>query len=139
MTMALRDKAVALLLLPWTILKQMGQMAGGIWTYATEDFDLDAFVPEWIQRITIDALPKAVAGDDPEDQIEGALILIGWSIATSLFSGFITVGFVFFWGIFLVIGIARYSDWGSAAWNRATSPSLPGRGSDGSYRTRGRK
>jgi len=99
-------------------------------------------VPDWLLRITVEAVPNALAGDEPEDQIEGAVVMVGWSIFTSLFTGFTTAVIAFFWAIFLLIGILRFSDVGSGAWDRATStlaPSLPGRGSDGSYgRRRGK-
>lgn len=126
-------------MLPWTALQQVFQIVTGLWSYVREDFRLDTFIPDWLLRITVYAIPAAVLGDTPEEQIEGSIILIGWSIATSLFTGFLTAGFVAFWSVFLFIGLVRFSDWGSAAWNRTTSVSLPGRGSQGRYTTRKRK
>ncbi|WP_276257228.1 hypothetical protein [Halomontanus rarus] len=124
-----------ILLFPVTVLKQFGQIFSGLWSFVREA-KLETFVPEWLLRLTVHAIPKALWGDTPEDQIEGSIILIGWSIATSLFTGFLTAGFVLFWGLFLMIGIVRFSDWGSSTWSRVTSPSLPGKGSGGSYKTR---
>ncbi|WP_247005185.1 hypothetical protein [Halosolutus gelatinilyticus] len=130
---AIRD----VVLFPVTVIRQVGQIASGLWSFV-RTVRLETFIPEWLLRLTIYAIPKAIAGKTPEDQIEGSIILIGWSIATSLFTGFLTIGFVLFWGIFLGIGIVRFSDWGSAAWDRKPSISLPGKGSDGRYKTRRR-
>ncbi|MDS0280088.1 hypothetical protein NDI85_20080 [Halomicroarcula sp. S1AR25-4] len=121
--------------------KQSKQIAGGIRDLLSWEFVSD-LVPDWLLRITVEAVPKALYGDTPEDQIEGSVILIGWTIGTSLIWGWFTVAFVLFWGAFLTIGILRFSDIGSGAWEKTTSllsPSLPGRGGDGSYgRRRGR-
>lgn len=133
-----RDLALTLLLFPVTIAKQFAQIVGGLWKYATEDFSIDTFIPEWLLRLTLYAIPNALFGDTPQDQIEGSVILIGWSIATSVFTGFVTAVFVLFWGVFLIIGIVRFSDWGSAAWSK-TSSLTPGKGSGGRYETRGRE
>lgn len=120
---------------PFEALRQVGQILSGLWNYVREDFALDTFIPEWFLRLTVYAIPNALIGQSPEEQIEGSLILIGWSIATSVFTGFVTAFFVFFWAIFLLIGILRLSDWGSSAWSRTTSVSLPGKGSGGRYST----
>lgn len=137
----LRKLAVALLMLPVTAARQVGQMASGLWKYVTREAELETFVPAWFLRITLHAIPKAIAGDEPQDQIEGSIILIGWSIATSLFTGGATVVFVVFWAFFLFWGVFRFSEWGESAWSSATSVtgSLPGKSSTGKYRTRGRK
>lgn len=122
--------------LPVEALRQVGQIVSGLWRYVRRDFDLETFIPEWFLRLTLYAIPNALFGSTPQDQIEGSVILIGWSIATSLFTGFLTAGFVVFWSVFLFIGIVRFSDWGSSAWGRVTSPSLPGKGRGGQYSTR---
>lgn len=140
MTMGrLRELVVFFLMLPIKLLGQIGQIISGLWSYVRNDFQLETFIPEWFLRLTIYAIPNALFGKTPQDQIEGSVILIGWSIATSVFTGFVTVFFVFFWGFFLLIGIIRFSDWGSSAWSRSTSISLPGKGRGGRYRTRKRK
>jgi hypothetical protein len=128
-----------LVMLPVTVLQQFGQIASGLWKYIREDAELSTFIPEWVLRLTVHAIPKAIAGETPQDQIEGSIILIGWSIATSLFTGGTTAVFVLFWGFFLFWGTARFSDWGEAAWSRGTSVSMPGKDSAGRYRTRGRE
>lgn len=130
------------LLKPFTFAaNQVGQIYRGVrslvsWTFARD------IIPDWILKITVEAIPDAFWGDTPREQIRGSIILIGWSIATSLFTGGVTAVFVIFFSIFLAIGIVRFSSVGSGAWDSLTSfttPSLPGRGDDGSYgRRRGR-
>lgn len=119
------DLLVSIAMLPVTAAKQAGQIAGGIWKYVTRDAELSTFVPDWLLKLTIEAIPKAFAGDTPQDQIEGSIILIGWSIATSLFTGGVTLFFVLVFGFFLMIGLFRFSDWGSSAWDKVSSPSIP--------------
>ncbi|WP_135306364.1 hypothetical protein [Haloarcula amylovorans] len=130
-----------LLKAPKFVWRQVSQIASGLRSLFSWSL-VKGIVPDWILKITVEAIPKALYGDDPQDQIEGSIILIGWSIATSLFTGGITLAFVLFWGVFLTIGVLRFSDAGSGAWDKTTSlfsPSLPGRGGDGSYgRRRGR-
>lgn len=123
------------------IFRQLGQMRSGLWRYATEEAELETFIPEWFLRITVYAIPNAIAGETPGKQIEGSIILMGWGIFTSAFTGGATIVFVWFWSLFFWMGVFRYSDWGSSLWQKTTSASasLPGRGSNGSYRTRGRK
>lgn len=130
-----------LLKAPRYVWDQVSQIARGVWSLFSWSLVRD-LVPDWILKLTVEAIPKALAGDEPRDQIEGSIILIGWSIATSLFTGGVTLVFVLLWGVFLTIGVLRFSDAGTQAWDKATSagmPSLPGRDSDGSYgRRRGR-
>jgi len=96
----------------------------------------DNFIPEWILDLTIRAVPRAFGFGTADEQVESSIILIGWSIATSLFSGGVTLVFVIFWGFWLTIGILRWSDWVGEKYDSVRSGSLPGMGSNGSYRIR---
>lgn len=120
--------------------KQFGQMYRGVRSLVSREFVRD-LVPDWILKLTVEAVPNALWGETPRDQIHGSIILMGWGIATSAFTGGATVVFVWFWSLFFWIGVIRYSDLGSGAWDKLTSvtrPELPGRGSDGSYGRRRR-
>lgn len=121
--------------------RQFRQIYDGVSNYVTNEAELDTFIPEWFLKLTVHAIPNALCGETPAKQIEGSVILMGWGFFTSAFTGGATIVFVWFWSLFFWAGLIRYSDWGSAAWEKTTSASisLPGRGSDGSYRTRGRK
>lgn len=124
--------------MPKRLLKAPIQIYAGLRDLFSWSF-VEGLVPEWFLRITIEAVPKAFWGETGQDQIEGAIILIGWSIATSLFTGGVTVVFVGFFAIFLVIGIWRLSDFGEGAWDSVTglgTSSLPGVGKGGRYRRR---
>ncbi|QIO25432.1 hypothetical protein [Haloarcula sp. JP-L23] len=121
--------------------KQLGQMYRGVRKLWSWSFLRD-LVPDWILKLTVEAVPDALWGETPRDQINGSIILMGWGIATSAFTGGATVAFVWFWSIFFWIGVIRFSSAGSSAWKKLTSvgrPSLPGRDGDGRYgRRRGR-
>lgn len=124
-----------LLKLPGYVWTQLMQIVAGLRELFSWSF-VDDVVPDWFLRITVEALPMALAADEPKDQIEGSVILIGWALATSLVTGLATAVFVAVWGVFLLIGIARLSDAGSGTWDTVTSflsPSLPGRDSDGHF------
>lgn len=118
--------------------RQLGMIWEGLKSLATWSFAKD-LIPDWILKITVLAIPEALWGETPKKQIHGSIILIGWSIVTSLFTGWLTLGFVLFWSIFLFIGILRFSSAGAGVWDSVTSilgGGLPGRGSDGSYSRR---
>ncbi|SDL08939.1 hypothetical protein [Natronorubrum texcoconense] len=97
---------------------------------------LDDFVPEWLLRYTIYAPPNAILGETPEKQVEGSIIMMIWSVKTGLFTGGVTAIFVFFWGIFLMIGVLRWSDWFGSRYDTARSTLIPGMGGNGSYKIR---
>lgn len=118
--------------------KQFGQMYRGLRRLVNWSFAKD-LVPDWILKLTVEAIPDALWGDTPRDQIHGSIILMGWGIFTSAFTGGATIFFVWFWSLFFWVGVIRFSSAGSSAWDKLsalTSPSLPGRGSDGSYSRR---
>ena len=119
---------------------QFGQMFRGVVGYA-KGAELESFIPEWILKLTLYAIPHALWGETPAEQIEGSIILMGWGVFTSAFTGGATIVFVWFWSLFFWVGVLRYSDWGSSFWTNLTSFSFsrPGIGRDGSYKTRGRK
>jgi hypothetical protein len=114
--------------------KAFSQIVTGLWEFAHE-FDPTAYLPEWLLRLTIYALPAALMADEPKDQIEGALIMMGWGIIWSLLGPFATALWVLAWSPFLLIGILRLSDAGDNAWDSATGW-MPGVSADGSYSTR---
>ncbi len=100
-------------------LKDIKQIASGAKDYAREG-TLTAEIGNWFYSVTVEAANNALSAEDPDDQVTGAIIMILWSIGTSLFTGLVTVGFVLFWSIFLFIGVSRWSDDGDRAWKWLT-------------------
>ncbi|ELY68830.1 hypothetical protein [Natrinema versiforme] len=100
------------------------------------DQSFDDFLPDWFLDLTIRALPRAFGFGTPEEQVTSSIILIGWSIATSLFTGGVTAVFVLFWLFWLSIGVLRWSDWFGDKFDSARSSIIPGMGSSGRYRVR---
>ncbi|USZ73793.1 hypothetical protein [Natronosalvus halobius] len=100
------------------------------------EVSLSDFLPDWFLDLTVRALPQALGFGTAEEQVKGSIILIGWSIFTGLFTGLVTAVFVFFWGIFLLIGILRWNEWFGNKYDRAKSASLPGMKKSGKYRIR---
>lgn len=99
------------------------------------------YLEKYVLRFSVYAVPRAFGFGTADEQVEGSIILIGWSIATSLFTGLATVGFVLFWLIFLTIGVLRWSPYGSNMWSTlqqktpGSAGSVPGLGRGGRFRT----
>lgn len=101
-----------------------------------DDQSLTTFIPDWLLDLTVRALPRALGFGTPDEQVTGAIVLIGWSIATGVFTGGVTVIFVAFWSFWLMIGILRWSDWFSKRYDSARSSAIPGLGANGRYKIR---
>lgn len=93
----------------------------------------DNFLPDWLLDLTVRAIPRAFGLGTPEEQVTSSIILIGWSIGTSLFTGGVTAVFVIFWLFWLAIGVLRWSEWFGDKYDSIRSGSLPGMGSNGRY------
>jgi hypothetical protein len=110
--------------------KDLKQIASGANEYARKG-SLTAAISKRIYSVTVKAAIDALSADDPDDQVTGSVIMMGWSYATSLFTGWATVGFILFWSIFFWWGVARWSDDGERAWDWLTpdiSLSMPSLG-----------
>jgi len=112
------------------------QILVGLWEFVFE-FDFRAYIPDWLLRLTLWAFPNAVAGEEPKDQLEGVLIVMGWGIFASIIGPWGTAFWMLLWSPFLFIALFRLSDVGNSIWKDATG-SLPGLSGDGSYSTRKR-
>lgn len=78
---------------------------------------------EWLGTLwsyTLGSVPDAFGINGPDAQVRGSLILIAWSISTSMFTGLVTAVFVILWLATLSVGFFRWSKPGS--WLESRSP-----------------
>ena len=113
----LMDAGKALVELPMRALRDLVQIKDGLLDFDARGKLIGKFT-SFLYSATLGAAIDALSASDPDEQISGALWMIGWSVATSLFSGGFTLLVGAFWSIFLFIGVARYSDDGEAFWKR---------------------
>ncbi|WP_227134587.1 hypothetical protein [Halorubellus salinus] len=112
----LSDAATTVLGLPRRIGRDLVQMKDGLREFIGEGV-LVGKLADLLYSTTLGAAIDALGAEDPDDQITGSVIMISWSIGTSIFTGGFTLLFVLVWGFFLAMGVFRYSDDGERAWD----------------------